>query len=399
MGFYPAMSGADPQLVDFVLGALARRDGRHAEAIARYRRMLERDATLSYVRLDLAGMLMEDKRYKESGRELDAVLKDMRLIPAARTQAQQQRQALRRQQRWSGNLGMGWGLSSNHNQGTDNDTLYLPIGRLPDGTPLYWALPKDPGDMPHGSGGPRLEASAGRDFNLAGHHFLTLGAALDGAAWLRDSDYNRVNASLRAGYKWQNVDSWLGASLIGNQMWLGGKRYSGGAGLSLDAGRWLTGTVQATGSLTWLRRHYASDRYINYEGHLRAVSANLSKVFSSRWIAFAGVALQDEDAKGAEESSLRKTMQMGGLYSAANGLTTRASARYTRRTFGAPYSLFLLRERRDEEYALDISLWNPRWDMGGFVPRLNVGYLRVKSTLYAYPRTERELSFMLEKSF
>ncbi|RMX07915.1 DUF560 domain-containing protein [Corticibacter populi] len=399
MGFYPGMPGADPLLVDFVLGALARRDGRHAEAIMRYRRMLARDATLSYVRLDLAGMLMEDKRYQESARELSAVLSDMRLAPAARARALQEQQALAGQQGWSGRVALGWGISSNQNQGTDNDALYLPVGTLTDGTPLLWELLKDARDMPHGSGGPRLEAGAGRDFNIAGHHYLTLGASLDGVAWLRDSDFDRVNTNLRAGYKWQNVDSWLGASLIGSRMWLGGRPYSSGAGLSLDAGRWLTGTAQASGSLTWLSRRYDSERYASYEGHLRAVSANLTKVFSRSLIAFAGVALQDEDARGGEESSLRRTIQLGGLYAFDSGLTARASARYTRRRFDAPYSLFLWQERRDREYAFDASFWNDHWQIAGFTPKITLNYLRVKSTLYAYPRTEREVSLMLEKTF
>lgn len=399
MAFYPQMPGADPMLVDYVQGALARRAGRHGEAIARYRRMLAADPTLSYVRLDLAGMLSEDKQYKGAERELDAVLRDLRLAPAARASAMQYRQALARQQGWHGSLALGWGWNSNVNQGTDNEVLYLPVGVTENNVLVLFELPKDAKDRPHSAHGPRLEAIASRDFNLGGHHNLTLGGGVDGASYLALHDFNRVTANVRAGYKWQNLSSWLNVTPLASRMWQGGKGYSRGSGISADYGRWLGGSWQASGSFLWLARRYDDSRYADYEGHIRGATLSLTKIVSPNLALFGGLSLQDEQARDAENSSLRRNAQIGGLYSLANGLSTRASARYTHRKFDAPYSLFLWQERRDREYALDASAWNRHWQVAGFTPKLNVSYLRVKSTLYAYPRTEKEISLMLEKTF
>lgn len=399
MGFYPQMEGADPMLVDYVQGALLRRQGRHHEAIARYRRMLEADPTLSYVRLDLAAMLFENKAYEDAGQQLDAVLHDMRLAPAARQSALQYRQALAQRQRWTGSVAVGHEWTNNVQNASDNRFLYLPVGVDENDVYYFWELEKDAKDLPRSAHGFNLAASANREFNLRGNHFLTLGASGNGVQYHKASDYNEISLNLRAGWRYQDISSWYALGPHAGKMWLGGNSYSKTWGISAEHGRWLDAHWQASGSYIWLKRQYDDVNYRNYEGNIHALSLSLVRVMSADFFVFGGVAVQDENARGGEESSLRKTVQAGTVNNFNHGLSSRTSLRYTHRNFDDPYQLFLLRKRRDREYQLDVTLWQRDWQIAGLTPKLNLGYSKVKSNLYAYPRDEKQLALTLERTF
>lgn len=399
MQFYPQMEGADAMLVDFVQGALARRAGRHHEAITRYRRMLAHDPTLSYVRLDLAAMLLENKAYRDAGEALQTVLRDMRLVPAARHSALQYQQALAARQGWSGNLTLGHEWTSNVQNASDNRFLYLPIGQDENGKYYFWEMEKDAKDLPRSAHGFNVAGHVGREFNLRGNHFLTLGAGGSAAQYRNASDYNETAVNARAGWRWQDIRSWYAITPNVNQMWLGGDSYSRSWGISAEHGRWLGARWQVSGTYSWLERSYSGENYRNYEGNIHALSLSLVRVMSPDWWVFGALAMQDENARGGEESSLRQTVQAGAVKNFGNGLSSRASVRYTRRRFGDPYQLFLLRLRHDDEYGLDASLWQRHWQVAGFTPKINFSYSKVNSNLYAYDRDEKQLALTLERAF
>lgn len=399
MSFYPKMAGADPMLVDYVQGALDRRAGRHHEAIARYRRMLEQDVTLSYVRLDLAAMLFENRAYRDAQEQFDAVLRDMRLVPAARQSAERYRQALAQRQRWTGRIALGHEWTNNVQNASDNRFLYLPIGKDANDVYYFWELEKDPRDLPRSAHGFSVSGNVDREFNVAGNHFLTLGASGSAVQYRNDAEYNDVNAQLRAGWRYQDLRTWYALGANVGRMWLGGDAYSRHAGITAEHGRWLGARWQVSGAYSWLQRRYASPDYRNYEGNIQALSLNLVHLFPSNFYVFAGLALQDENAHGAEESSLRRTIQAGFAKTFDNGVGMRASLRATHRRFDAPYSLFLRQERRDREYQFDASVWNRDWNLFGMTPRLDFSHLRVKSSLYAYSRNKRQVTLSLEKTF
>ncbi|MGO3743202.1 surface lipoprotein assembly modifier [Kerstersia sp.] len=399
MDFYPAMAGADPILADYVLGALARHEGRHAEAIRRYRAILARQPDLSYVRLDLGAMLFENKAYREADDEFAAVLRDMRMVQGARTSAMAYRHLLAQRLAWEGAYAVGYGWTSNVNSATDNRFFYMPVDIDENGVLYLWEMEKDGKDLPHSGHGPAWSVQAGREFNLAGNHFLGVQASSHGTLYGRQSDYNEFAANFRLGYKYQDIDSWFGVTPHLGKLWLGGKSYSDSHGISLDYGRWLTGRWQVSGAYTWMERRYQDSRYRGYEGKLRSVSMNVLHVWSPASILFAGLAWQDEDARSGEASSVRRSVQVGAFRQFGQGVQARASLRYTRRRFDAPYSLFLWQDRRDREYQADVSLWQRDWQVLGMTPRLDLSYLRVKSNLYAYPRSEKTATLWLERAF
>ena len=68
MSFYRDIPGYDPVMYGFVDGALLRARGKHGGAIKIYRDILHRQPDLSYVRLDLAGMLFENRAYRDAAK-------------------------------------------------------------------------------------------------------------------------------------------------------------------------------------------------------------------------------------------------------------------------------------------------------------------------------------------
>lgn len=398
MSFYPQMDGADPILVDYVLGAMARHQGRHSEAIRRYRRIVDAHPELSYVRLDLAAMLFENKAYRDAGEELATVQRDMRLAPVARASAVTYQQAVDQQQRWHGSYALGYTWTSNVNSATDNRYFYMPAGMVDD-ILLLWEMEKADEDMRHSGHGPTWAARANRDVNLSGNHFLSLSGGADGTSYHNYSNFNEIEGNIQLGYKYQDLNAWFGVTPTASKLWLGGDGYSSTHGVSVDYGRWLGNSWQASAAFTWLKRNYDESRYADYEGDIRSWSFNLVHVFSPDFIAFAGAGQQDESTTGAEESSMRRSVHIGAINNFGAGISTRTSFRFTRRSFDAPQSLFLWQNRRDREYQANASIWKRDWSILGMTPKLNFNYERVKSTLYAYGRSEKEVTLMFEKTF
>lgn len=396
MRFYPWMPGADPILRDYVQGALLRHQGRLAAAIALYRTLVAQHPGLDYVRLELATMLMEDRRLREAGAEL-ARLRQRPLEPAAQRGAQLYRQALAQQRRWQLRLGAGPAYSNNVNSANRDRQLLLPVA-VGEGT-LWLPFDKDPGALPRADWGLRYSGGASLERNLAGHHHYTLDASLEGMAHHAEHDYDEGTLTLRGGYKWQDARRWFAATPQLGQAWLGGRRYSHNHGLALEYGWRATPAWQFMGTALWQRRRYDNRDYAAYDGWLGLLSLTAVRNFSPRLLVFGSLGLQRESVAAAEYSHRFPWAQLGLVRTFGDKLGVRLSARYGRLSYRRPYALFLHQRRRDHELRLDAELWTPGFTLAGLQPRLNIGYLKVTSNLAMYARDRTELSLLLEKRF
>ena len=76
MGFYRDIPGYDPVMYEFVGGTLLRAGGKHGRAIKIHRDIVRKQPDLSYVRLDLAGMLFENRAYRDAAKEFERVKRE-----------------------------------------------------------------------------------------------------------------------------------------------------------------------------------------------------------------------------------------------------------------------------------------------------------------------------------
>ena len=171
MGFYRDIPGYDPVMYEFVGGALLRARGKHGRAIKIYRDIVRKQPDLSYVRLDLAGMLFENRAYRDAAKEFERVRRED-IEPEAAEQAENYLQAISEANPWQVKAYTGWQYSNNVNNATSNDYFLWPFLVIDDET-YYYKLPREAESMPHGGHGYSYGVQVQKDTNVKGNHNLS----------------------------------------------------------------------------------------------------------------------------------------------------------------------------------------------------------------------------------
>lgn len=388
--YYTDIPGHDSMLALYAQGALARQDGQHGKAIAAYRALLERDANLAYIRLDLAGMLFEDKRFGEARRQLDMLRGDTTLVPGAKAVVDRYLALVGSQDKWRGTFRLGYKYNDNVNQASADRYLYL------FGIPFE----KTPESLPHSANAISYYGNLNRDFNVTGNHFFAVDGTIEGDHYWDDRRWRETTATFRAGYKYRGVKTWLSVLPSYSQLWLGGDPYRRTIGVNLEYGRWVSPKWQIMGSYAWFNKKFDSPALNFYNGDLHALAATAVYFASPRTILYGGFNLQRDLLESEEETSARDGFSLGAIKVWKSGLNVRGNARYSYRKFRG-YSLWDLTElRRDHEYQFDLSVTHGKLRFAGIYPRLNYQYLKIDSSIPSlYSRTGNQLTLSLETSF
>ncbi|ASP16337.1 hypothetical protein HMPREF9120_02660 [Neisseria sp. oral taxon 020 str. F0370] len=397
MGFYRDIPGHDPVMYDFVQGALWRAQGKHGKAIKTYRKILDKQPDLSYVRLDLAGMLFENRAYRDAAKEFGQVKKED-IEPEAAAQADAYLQAVKQANPWQFKLRGGLQYSSNTNNATSNDYFLWPFAVI-DGVTYYYKLPRDPESLPRSGHGYSYGAQLQKDFNLSGNHNIGFNIEADGVHYPGRHEDNEFSLSADAGYKYQNLNNTFTLTPLVSASWLGGRPYSRSIGAAASASRWVTPRLQLSGSYSALRRKYRDERYEGYDSTANSLSLSSVYALTGNWFVFGGAAVQRENTRDKEETSTRRSLSLGTLYRFDNGINFRIGGRHVSRRFANPATLYGGDIRRDKEIYADASVWKEKWLPGGITPKLEFSYLKVKSNIYAFPRNKKQVLLTLEKEF
>lgn len=390
MAYYTDIPGHDPMLALYARGAIDRQDGRHGRAIAAYRRMIEQDASLDYVRLDLAAMLFEDKQYRESRRLFEMLRTDRDLVPGAKAAVERYLASIGAQDKWRGTFRVGYRYNDNVNNASADPYLYL------------WGLrfEKDPESLPHSANAINYYANLSRDENVGGNNFVSLDAVVEGDHYWDDKNWRETNATIRAGYKYRGVRTWLSVQPNYSRQWLGGDPFRRMIGVSAEYGRWIDPQWQIMGSYSWFNKKYDLPNYNFYDGNLHALSATAVYFHSPATVFYGGLTVQRDQLESKDESSSRDGASLGVIKVWKHGLNVRGNARYSYRTFH-DYSLWdRTAIRRDHEYQVDLSVTHSKLRFAGVYPRLGYQFLKIDSSISSlYSRTGNQLTLSLETSF
>ena len=204
-GFYHDIPGHDPVLDAYVRGALLRAQVRLGKAAKVYRDILRQHPDLSYVRLDLAGMLFENRAYKDATKEFEQAKRED-IEPEAAAQADAYLAAVKQADPWQIRLRGGWQYGNNTNNATSNDYFLWPFAVVGSIT-YYYKLPRDPESLPHSGSGISYGAQIGKDTNLAGNHNIGFNLEAEGVRYPHWRDDDEFSLSLDAGYKSRTLNN------------------------------------------------------------------------------------------------------------------------------------------------------------------------------------------------
>lgn len=383
---YKQVSDKDQTLYDYGLGALYRHQGKQKKAIALYRQILARQPDLHYPRFDLAMMLFEDKQYQAAKTELELAKPNLTL-PLQRL-VDQILANMQKAQRWQPSLNLSYESTDNVNQASDLKEI-----RLGNAT-----FVRSGDSLPQSAHGIDYTLGASRELNLSGNHYLYSDFEVDGVDYWDNHDYSEITARANLGYRYKDIHQSWGIIPLFEQNWLGGDRYNQNYGATLEYNRQLNQQWQLSGNVGHIQKRYQDSSIADrYDGHSNSIAGLVLYQPKPNWLVYGGADYMRDDLSDEAESSNRKGIRLGGVYSTEQ-LVWRGSMRYAKRDFWAD-NFWYDKKRHDDEYQFNASLSHKKLQWHGFKPKLNYSYQKIASNLDLYDRQNNNWFISFDKSF
>lgn len=184
----------------------------------------------------------------------------------------------------------------------------------------------------------------------------------------------------------------IGAGLLFGKRWINGAEYSKSKGGYLSWGRSLGAEARSGVSITVLHELTTFD-----DAPLRTTTRNmaslrLTHLVSSQMQLNLGVSLEQNESRLKWETGDRMSLNIGTRYAFRGGLLMDLELSTAKLTRDAPDPLFGV-TRKDDRHIAQIKLIHRDWAMGGFVPVLELGIEKQRSTnrIYSYDNTRTAL--------
>ncbi|MFC3655127.1 surface lipoprotein assembly modifier [Xanthomonas hyacinthi] len=394
---YLTLADRDPLLVHYAQGALARRDGRYADAERHYRALLALKPDFLPGRLELARVLFEDQQDREAGELFDAIAAavdtdDSRTAGVRKSMDNFQR-ALAGRRAWSGAFAFGPTWNDNLNRSSASRTCLLA-----DSSGFCYIDRQLPDAI--AAGGVDYDASLDKRLPLRGHHGLYLRTLLFGYGYRDNSAYNELTSTTQAGYSYRSGRHGISLAPTFEYYAWGNDALYAAWGVH---GEW--SWTLSPNALLKLEADYKDMRYRrqdyarNYDGGVRSAYATYFRSLGPRWTVFGGIDVVASDAQQTANGYLQRGARLGASLQWPAGFVGSAFASYRHRDYSA-YSAVLGARRRDDEQNYTFVLKAPRLAFAGFTPLLTLRHNRVHSNVdWLYGYDKNAISLKLERVF
>lgn len=386
---YQTLPEHDPILYQYGMGAIFRHQGKQNDAIAAYKTILTHDPNLSYVKLDLALMLAEDKQYKKA----DQLLAELQQVPLPNdtlTLIAHFRQAFHTHRRPRPTLSLNYETTDNVNNASSTEQIEW-LGR-------QWQ--KDDDSLPKSAHGVRYSIGLSKETNVTSNHNLLLSVDGMGVSYWDNPSYNEQSLKASIGYKYQDIDTTISVSPFSEQSWLAGERHLKSVGTSWQYANSLGRNRhwQLYGSYH-KKRHQNERTARRYDGRLLTFGTAFNHRLDDDTLLYGGVDTTFDHTLDKELSSARYGLR-GGIVQSFGDLTINANARYAYRQFNAPSTLVYPFIRQDHEYQAGLTVWHKKIAWHGIAPQANVRYSKIDSNMPAlYSRQGLSYFISFHKDF
>lgn len=394
---YVALPGHDIMLLAYADGALARAAGHLGQAEFHYRKLLEMQADFLPGQLELARVLFENHKDRESA----AAFRQIKLTidsddahnNGLLNTINSFTDALAHREQWQGSLAVGPTWADNLNRSSESRTTY----RLESSEGIYVVERRMPEAV--SGDGTDYEAALNKRVALSGHHGVFARVLAYGQAYNRQGKYNEDTLTSSTGYSYQDAYSQysFGPSFEYNR--LGSEPMYSAWGLRGDWVRNLSATRLIKLEAEYKELVYRGQYGKTYDGGTTALYATVWQVLPRQWVLFGGGDLTRRGSEDDTEAYIQKGLRFGVAKEFDIGISAVLFASWRIRQYDA-YSALLDSRRHELEKGYTIIARVPQLAYHGFVPGLTVKYSEVQSNvswLYNYERSS--VSIKLEKQF
>lgn len=387
---YQAMPDFDGVLVDYAKGAMFRKQGKQKQAIASYQKIVATKPSLSYVKLDLALMLFEDRQMMEAKKVFDELEQDPQTPDAVLAVVKDFKDTLKKQTRFKPNIALNYEATDNVNHASP-ETKIVWLGK-------EWQKSDD--SLPKSAHGIRYGVGLDKTYPVAGNHSVVAQSDVSGVYYWDNKDYNEQSMRLSVGYAYADVGKQGQITPFVEQNWLGKDKYNKNMGISASYGQALTPKTRIQLGANVAHKSYDDDRLAKrYDGNALSLSSTLSHGLGNGVFLYGGLDGTLDRTKDKELASVRYGVR-GGVMQEFGGFGVNASVRYGKRTFDAPSTLVYNFVRKDNEYQASLALWHKKVAWRGLRPQANLRYVKIDSNMPAfYSRDGLSYFVSVEKVF
>lgn len=387
---YQTMPEFDGILTEYATGAMLRKQGNQKGAIAKYKSILAKNPNLSYVKLDLALMLIENKQFKDA----DVLLAELESSPISSVVlavVEQVRSDVKKHGQYKPSVSFNYESTNNVNNASSEKVI----------TWLGKEWQKDEDSLPKEAHGVRYGVGVSKEHNVGGNHNIVANGNVSGVAYWDNKDYNERTLRASLGYKYADIAKVWRFVPFAEQNWLGGARYNQNIGVSLGYGRAIGDKSYAQLSASYAKKRYKEEAIARrHDGEVVGVGMNVSHKIDKDTLIYGGIDTNIDKTKDKELASVRYGIRGGVVQEFDNGMGLNASLRYAQREFDAPSKLVYTFVRQDKEYQATLGLWHKKIVWQGLRPEANIRYTKIDSNMPAFYSRDGLSYFMsVEKTF
>lgn len=390
LDIYTTMPAFDGILSEYAKGAMLRKQGNQAGAIAKYKSILASRPELSYVKLDLALMLAEDKQFKEADKLL-AELQTANITPTVLAVVQRVRADIKEYGRWKPSLTFNYESTDNVNNASP-DKVITWLGR-------QWQ--KSDSSLPQSAHGVRYGVGVNKTTNITGNHNAVIEGDVSGVYYWDNKDYNERSVRLAGGYYYANIKRNWRIMPFFEQNWLDNDKYNQQTGMSLGYNQGVGKNSRIQLGATFTHKSYDNAQLAKrYDGNMTSLTSTITHKLDNNTLIYGGIDGSFDDTEDKELASTRYGIRGGVIQEFDGGLGLNASVRYAKRDFDAPSTLVYQFTRQDNEYQAALSAWHKKLAWYGLRPQFNIRYIKINSNMPAFYSRDGLSYFMsIEKSF
>jgi len=369
---YEGHQEADPHLVLYAKGALYRQQKNYPLATGAFQALLDLKPELTYVRLDLAMMQVEDKRYGDAIRTLAQLAQHAQTPAPIKQMAQNHLAQLRKLYAVEFTVSGNFTRNDNVNQASAERTIEF----------AGLEFVKNPESLPKTGHGFMYGLGVRKMLPLAGNHGLSAGLRYSGIHYWDQQDYSESTLRLNPAYHYQTHNQWFRAGPVYEKNWLGGSQYGSRVGAQAEWGRQILPKHYLIPHAEYTHKRYDSPALNRYEGDSYRAGLMWVHQLKPGTAISAGGSYQQDVLNEKAESSKTLALRLGGSYRTKGGWSTQVSLHVGERNFDAMHPLFGM-TRRDKELIGSVGIWHRKLRVMKITPKLVYRFSDIRSNIPA----------------
>ncbi len=376
----------------FLLGQVAARRGDYDTAITVFRKILDAHPDLARIRFELAVCYMHTKQWARADYHLRLAMAGADLPDEVRRMMNYYRWVVRQNKNWNVWFNFGAAPDNNVNNAVGGEECVNTV---------FGPMCRDLSE-PESAMGYNLSLGGDYEFKLS-EHWRWKSDAFVYSNIYDISDYDDLYLSVGTGprYIWNRGDVWLAA--VWNRRWYGWQRYNWAAGAKLDLNYDFTRKLSGGLSLQYTANKY--DLYDDFlSGDTYSSQLRLAYSFNASLYAVARVGIMREAAVDPTYS----------YWQPGVGIGLGAELPWGFHIYGEPYLYWTAYDdgrwvvhngnfsqitERDFVQRYSISISNNKFDIGGFVPTIVLGYTHRDSNIWQREFDKFTAEFTMRQRF